>query len=106
MAGAYAVIRQAIIDKDQITCTYDDYDRELCPHAIGLKDRKAKVLCYQFGGQTSTGPIGLAPPQKRWKCLSVERMENVQAKPGPWHSVSPHSTSPACIDKIDVEVDY
>ncbi|MGS1319406.1 hypothetical protein [Stenotrophomonas geniculata] len=47
--STYAIVRQAILDKHQITAVYDGYYREMCPHAIGEKNGKEQALFYQFG---------------------------------------------------------
>ena len=51
-----AVLRDAIVNKRQITCTYQGHFREICPHVIGGgKDGNAMVLSFQFSGQSSKG---------------------------------------------------
>ena len=62
---AYSVLRDAIINKMQVTCTYHGHPRELCPHVIGTKNDVRHVLSFQFGGTGST-PL---PPDGDWRCM-------------------------------------
>jgi len=55
LTNVYDVIRQAIIDRQQVVCLYNGYVRECCPHAIGTTNGTARVLVYQFAGDSSRG---------------------------------------------------
>lgn len=101
----YTAVKTAIINKQPISATYDGYYRELCPHAIGTKNGKNQGLFYQFGGDTSKGPIGDEGPNN-WKCMHIDKLQNIQVIGGEWHTASNHSNRSTCIDAIDVEVDY
>ena len=99
---AYAILRQAIQNKLQVTCTYRGYPRELCPHVVGTKDGRRQVLAYQFAGQSSSG----LPPGGEWRCMVVDEVENAQAREGPWHTGHSHTQPQTCVDHIDIEVAY
>ena len=87
--------------------TYRGHAREMCPHAIGFSPSgKEQALFYQFEGETSQGPISLTHADGRWKCMAIAKLQDVQARDGPWHSRSPHTRPQTCVDDIDVEVDY
>jgi hypothetical protein len=47
MADAYSLIRQAILDRAIVTARYRGHLRDVCPHVIGHKQGKPKVLLYQ-----------------------------------------------------------
>jgi hypothetical protein len=79
-SASYQTIRQAIENEQQITCTYQGHDRELCPHIIGWTNSKERLLAYQFGGTAGSRPL---PPDGDWKCLDVAGMSNIQARDGP-----------------------
>lgn len=97
----YALIRDAVLRKKQVTCDFNGYFRELCPHVIGLgKDGNAQVLSYQFGGSSSKG----LPPGGEWRCMAVSAMRNVQVRDGDWHTGYGHSRPQNCVKTIDVEV--
>lgn len=104
--STYAIVRQAIHDKHQITAVYDGYYREMCPHAIGEKNGREQALFYQFGGETSKGPIKDPTAENNWRCLELSKLSNVTAVPGAWYSADNHSTASTCIDDIHAEVDF
>jgi hypothetical protein len=97
---SYSVLRQAIIDKKQVTCSYRGLTREVCPHVIGLKRGKKHALVFQFGGQSSSG----LPPGGEWRCLDVDSVTGASAQDGPWHTGDSHLQPQTCVDQIDVEV--
>ena len=103
MTRAYSIIRQAIIDRDQVTATYKGYHREMCPHAVGTKDGLEKALFYQFADGSSSG-LGPDGSDKNWRCIFIEELGNVSARKGAWHTAPTHSRRQTCIDIVDVEV--
>ncbi len=107
MVNTYEVIRQAIIDKNIVMATYNGYDREMCPHAIGHKNGRQKALLYQFAGSSSKG-LGPVGSQDNWRCVFVDQLESVAVKPanGRWYTANDHSRRQTCIDIVDTEVAY
>ena len=111
--SAYEMIRQAILNREQVVATYHGYRREMCPHVIGRKwkkDRKGNftmqeehALFYQFGGQSSSGLKPDGSPDN-WRCIQLDDLENVTTRPGAWHTAPNHSRPQTCVDDIDVEV--
>ena len=102
MSDIYATVRQAILDKHQITATYNDHVREMCPHVIGMKNGRPQALFFQFGGTSSSD----LPPDGEWRCIPIEGLENVVSRAGAWHTAANHSQPQTCVDVIDVEVTY
>ena len=41
--NTYELIKDAILNKKQITAVYDGYYREMCPHALGTKNGKQQA---------------------------------------------------------------
>jgi len=99
----YNLLKQAIINKQQVIATYNDYYREMCPHALGTKNGKEHCLFYQFGGQSSSGPI-IPGSDNNWRCIPVNGLSNVSVRDGKWHTAYNHSKKQTCIDHVDVEV--
>jgi hypothetical protein len=98
---SYQVLRDAIVNKRQVTCTYRGLAREICPHVIGTgKDGHEMVLSYQFGGRSSSG----LPSGGEWRCMRVDEMSQVSSRAGPWHTGDNHSRPQTCVKDIDVEV--
>jgi hypothetical protein len=102
MSDAYSLVRQAILDKDQITATYKGHLREMCPHAIGMKNGRPQALFFQFGGTSSSG----LPPDGEWRCIPIEGLDDIVIEAGEWHTAPNHSQPQTCVDVIDVEVAY
>lgn len=101
--STYDLLKQAIIDKQQVIGTYDGHFREMCPHCIGTKNGNEHVLVFQFGGDTSQGQI---QPPGSWKCLQVDLLSNVSVRKGPWHTSNDHSKRQTCVDEVDLEVEH
>jgi hypothetical protein len=96
----YHLIRQAIIDQNQVTCSYQGLYRECCPHCIGTKRGRLHVLMFQFAGQSSRG----LPPGGNWRCMDIDDLTQVTVQSGPWHTDPRHSRPQTCIDVVDIEV--
>jgi len=100
---SYAVLRDAIVNKKQVSCFYRNLPREICPHVIGLgKNGREMVLSFQFAGQSSKE----LPPSGEWRCMQVDEISNAISRAGPWHTGDNHSRPQSCVKDIDVEVDH
>ncbi|PWF90153.1 hypothetical protein DD549_20330 [Shewanella algae] len=104
MSNNYDLIRGAILNKQQVFADYDGHPREMCPHVIGTKNSREQALFYQFGGSSSSGPIVPNSPQN-WRCMPVDRLDNIRIVNGEWHTGDNHSRPQTCVDLIDVEAD-
>lgn len=96
---AYTAIRQAILNKMQVACTYHGYPRECCPHVIGTSDGHEQVLMFQFGGQSASS----LPSGGEWRCMLVSEISNIRVKTGPWHAGSSHTKPQSCVKFVDVQ---
>lgn len=104
-SSTYQLIRNAIINKQQVIATYDGFRREMCPHVIGHKNGAEQVLCYQFGGDSSKGPIR-EQTKNNWRCITISKLTNVSVRDGEWFTYENHSRPSTCVDIIDIEVAY
>ena len=105
VATTYETIRQAIINKDQVTAMYDGHYREMCPHVIGTKQGRPQTLFYQFAGTSKSGLDPSGSP-RNWRCIHIAGLSNVATRKGPWHTAPNHSRPQTCVDEIDVEVSF
>jgi hypothetical protein len=104
---SYALVRQAILERKGITAHYHGYYREMCPHVIGTKRGREQALCYQFGGQSSSGFIQPDGSPDNWRCIVIADLSGVQiVDVDTWHTAADHSRPQTCVDFVDVEVRY
>lgn len=96
---SYEVFRQAILARKPVTCLYHGRPREVCPHTLGTKNGREKVLSFQYGGESSRG----LPPGGEWRCMFVDEVSNAVQIEGPWHTRDDHSRPQTCVDSVDVE---
>ena len=100
----YDLLKDAIINKKQVTAVYNGYTREMCPHVLGAKNGRVQCLFYQFGGGSSSGFIYPGSP-KNWRCIPIETLQIIEVKAGVWFSASNHSVPQTCVDEIYAEVE-
>jgi hypothetical protein len=106
MTNVYALIRQAILQKQTISADYKGYYREMAPHTLGTsKSGVEQALFYQFGGESSSGLAPFGDP-KNWRCMPLSELANVKVIGAPWTSAPNHSRAQTCVAEVDVEVDY
>jgi predicted DNA-binding transcriptional regulator YafY len=93
-------IRAAMDQRQQITCSYNGLHRELCPHTLGYKKGREKVLGYQFAGESSKGlPIG-----GEWRCMFIDQIADLAVRDGTWHTRDDHLRPQTCVDDVEFEV--
>ena len=96
------LLRVAIVERKQVSATYDGYPREMCPHVMGWKDGAHHVLSFQFAGSSSRGQT----PGGQWRCMDVDGLTNLNVHDGPWHTGPSHTKPQNCVDQIEVQVDF
>lgn len=101
----YALIRQAILDKDIVVATYNGHFREMCPHVLGTKNGRRQCLFYQFAGTSSSG-LGPDGSPDNWRCIPIGALRDVSVRKGDWHTAPNHSRPQTCVGQIDVQVTY
>lgn len=96
---AWAVLEQALRHKRPVLVRYHGQDRLVCPHVLGWKDGRAKVLVYQSGGATSQGELS-ADPRQRWRSLFVDEIERATIGIGTWQTACNYTPSSNGIDQF------
>jgi hypothetical protein len=96
----FKLFHRAILDRQQITCTYEGRYREICPHVLGHSGGAEKALVFQFAGASSKG----LPPGGEWRCLFLSGVSDVTLREGRWHSGSGHSTTQSCVEDVYIDV--
>ena len=102
-SDTYNLIRQAILDKQQVIADYGGHRREMCPHAIGTKNGREQALFFQFGGGSNSG---LRNPERNWRCIHIDLPTSVSTRDGDWCTAHNHSQQQSCVGVVDVEVAY
>jgi hypothetical protein len=99
-SATYQLFERAMVERKQITCTYETSYREICPIILGHSDGQEKALTYQFGGQSKSG----LPPGGEWRCLFLSKVEHAKLREGVWHSASNHTQPQGCVSHVDIDV--
>ena len=100
-SATYTLFLRAMREKKQISCVYQGHRRELCPILLGRTGLEEKSLVYQFGGNTSEGPI---PPPGDWKCLRLAEIRDPVLRDGAWHAGNSHSSAQVCMKMVEYDV--
>ncbi len=101
---SYGLLRDAVVKRRQVRAVYDGLPREFCPHVLGTKDGEAHCLGYQFGGQSSAGPI-TPGSTGNWRCFVVAKLTHVSLQEGPWYTAPNWDRRQTCVDRVDVEAE-
>lgn len=78
LPAAWAPLATALRQRRPVHIIYHGKQRLICPHALGWKNNRPMLLGYQTGGHTTTGTLH-ADPQKRWRCLYVDEIDQIDA---------------------------
>jgi hypothetical protein len=101
---AWEVLQQALIQKRPVALRYHGQDRTLCPHAIGWKNGRLRVLSYQVTAPPSRQAS--PDPAQRWRCMFLDEIEAPVITDGPWESAPNYSpTNANGIDDLVLAID-
>jgi hypothetical protein len=103
--AAWSVLEQALLQRRPVAVRYQGKDRVLCPHVLGYKNGRPRVLAYQAGGATSKGRLP-DDPRQRWRSLLVDEVEDPRLVDGPWESADNFSTSTNGIDEVAIAINH
>jgi hypothetical protein len=100
---AWEVLAQALRERRPVRARYHGADRLLCPHVLGWKNRRAKLLAYQVAGGTSDGPLP-SEAQQRWRSMFVDEIENAVCTEEPWATADNYSPDTNAIDQVEFAI--
>src|ERR1700757_565220 len=83
---AWKVLEQAVMQKRTVRATYHGHDRLLCPHLLGWKNGRAKLLCYQ--SSTTTSQALNSDPHKPWRLMFVDELERAVITDDEWQTAA------------------
>ena len=96
----FRLFHRAILDRQQVTLSYNGQYREVCPYILGHKDGRETVLVFQFGG----GSARSGTVRGEWRCFYLSEVGNAQVRDGPWHGDAAHRTTQSCVDDVYIDV--
>lgn len=97
---AFRLFHRAILERKQVTCTYNGAYREICPHVLGHTQSQEKALVYQFGGSSRSR----LPNGGEWRCLILSEVADVKLRDGTWHTGAFHRRTQKCVARVYVDV--
>ena len=101
MMSVDAALRTAILYRRPVEMFTAGRLRKACPHALGYKDDRHRVLVFQFFGESASA----APSAGLWRSFLLTEIAWVRIIDGPWrtglHRILKIETS---FDHIDLEV--
>ncbi|HEX9548056.1 MAG TPA: WYL domain-containing protein [Acidimicrobiales bacterium] len=100
---AWAVLAQALSEHRPVRARYRGVERFLCPHLLGWKNGRPKLLAYQAGGATSRGSLP-RDTRQRWRSMFVDEIETVTIADRPWETADNYSLDTNNIDHIELAV--
>jgi predicted nucleic acid-binding protein len=96
----FRLFQRAILERKQVTCTYNGAHREICPHILGHTQGQEKALVYQFGGSSRSR----LPTGGEWRCLVLSEVGNVRLRDGRWHTGASHRRTQKCVARVYIDV--
>jgi hypothetical protein len=102
---AWDVLARALNERRPARARYHGAERVICPHVLGWKAGRAKVLCYQTGG---TGHGGLpGEPAQGWRSLFVDDIDAAEVlQDHDWGTAPNYSLLTNCVDQIELFVSW
>ena len=92
----WALLVEAITGQRRVAASYHGHERLLCPHVLGWRDGRAKLLAYQVGGETSAGRLA-ALEGERWRSMFVDEIEGPLVVVGPWRTARNYRPAPEAV---------
>ena len=78
----YEILREAIVERRSLTCTYDGCIRFFSPHILGKSlDGRECVIGFQYAGKRSGEPL---PDEGEWCCFVVEKISRLRLNGDRW----------------------
>jgi hypothetical protein len=102
----YGLLWKAAAEKRAIQAIYGNARRLMCPHRLGRnRDGELRVLCYQFGGYSSSGLKPQRSPDN-WRCIAVEKLSRVELlASSAWRTAPNHSRPQTCVPLADIDAE-
>ena len=95
----WALLHQSLEDRRPVRARYHGRLRVLCPHVIGWKNGRAKLLAYQAAviGAESSDPVG-------WRSMFVDEIEDAAISCDRWRTAGNYTPGTTGIDTLSAAV--
>lgn len=97
------MLAQGLIQRRPVTARYHGKQRLLCPHALGWKNGRAKLLAYQADGTTSHGAPA-TDPRQRWRTMFIDEIEDPAMTDDPWQTADNYTPNSNGIDQLELDI--
>ena len=106
LSKSLEIIKKAMNERRSISAYYGRYFRKLSPYELGTKKGIYQCLFYQYGGESSGGNIN-GKSKSNWRCLKLNRLEQIQILDEPLHKPDKitHKKPSYCVDNIIKQID-
>ena len=99
--SVHGILRFAIWCRRPVEMLTAGHLRQVCPHALGHKDSRLKVLVFQVSGESSSG----LPSGGAWRSFFLDDIASAKIIDGPWRSDRNQVAKiEASFDHVDLEV--
>jgi hypothetical protein len=97
---SYTLIRQAALDTQCLTGTYQGIIRHFAPYAVG-RDYQGEdnVLAFQYAG----GSRRRLSPGGQWRSFRVDGLGDLRINDDPWPDGEDNGRPNSCVTEVDVE---
>lgn len=82
LMSVHETLKSAIRNRRCVLMMAEQRRREVCPHALGYKDKRLKVLAYQYAGGSASGLAN----DGGWRCFVLDDVWWAEIIDGTWHS--------------------
>lgn len=91
---AWEILHLGLAHRRVVRVTYHDRHRLVCPHVLGWKNGRAKVLVYQ------TAVVGPSDHPRGWRDLFVDQVADAALTDEPWHTPAAYTPVTSGIDVL------
>lgn len=101
--STWDLLASAIAQRRTVRADYHGHTRLLCPHLLGWKNGRARVLSYQLAGSTSRGPL-TSDHNQRWRWMFVDEIESAAMTDDPWQSAPNYRPGGTGVETVAVTI--
>ena len=94
--AAWAVLAESLAARRPVRAVYHGKSRLLCPHVLGWRNGRAKVLSYQAGRN---------PEGSGWRSMFVDELDDLTLTEQAWETDENYAGAPNGIDIVELAID-